>query len=305
MSLVRGVIFTLGLRTMVSEFIHTMENRCGVWSGIRKLTEPTVTWDPSAVNATKVTVTGTYLNATTGETGDEVFTSDAIKAKYSYYAWTPNKGYLKHGTGQAVNISLTLNALSASDEDKVTHAYTGPTVLVTKAPTYQQPAPTLPSGAALYIALPTVLGLCLVMIFGVCLWNRKTRKIGLGNVMSRSRHGYGKAKSRAKRMTMSMGMVGGARKKRVEANIRMMENLPEDQIYRDEPAGQFDGRREYQYDRDAQEVDMAGSGGGRGHARRDSDGLGSLAGTPTSEHFPRQQGGNAFREEVERQQRQR
>lgn len=252
-----------------------------------------------------MTVTGIYINATTGETGDEVFTSDVIKTKWSYYAWKPNKGYLSHGTGQGVNISLTLNALSADDDDEVTHTYTGPTVLVTKAPAYQQPAPTVPSGAALYIALPTVFGFCMVMIFGVCLWNRKTRKIGLGNVMSRSRHEYGRAKNRAKRITTSMkGGPGGARKKRVEANIRLMKNLPQDQIYRDEPAAkQVDGRRDYQYDGDEQEVKMAGNGSSRGHVRRDSEGLGSLAGSPTSEHFPRQQNGNVFREEMERQQR--
>lgn len=265
-----------------------------------------VTWDASALNASRVSVTGTYLNSTTGEAGDEVFTSDEIKARWSYYAWTPNSGYLKHGTGAAVNITLTLNALS-SDSDDITHTYTGPTVLVTKTPTYHQPAPTLPSGAALYIALPVVFGFCLLMIFGVCLWNRKTRTIGLGNVMSRSRHGYGAAKSRAKRMTTR---IKGGRKAKKQAaalqNIRMMENLPEDQIYRDHPA-QFDEGKEYQYDKDADELNV--DGGERAHGRSDSDGLGSLAGTPTSRHFPRHQtggpGGNVFREEMERQQRDR
>lgn len=272
------------------------------------LTGRAVTWDGSVLNATLVSVTGTYINATTGDEGDEVFTSHDIKAKYSYYAWTPNKSYLSHGTGQAVNITLTLNALSADDSDDITQTYTGPTVLVTKTPSYQQAAPTVPSGQALYIALPTVLGFCLIMVFGVCLWNRKARKIGLGNVMSRSRHGYGVAKSRAKRMTLTVKGAGSRRQKKQAAamhNIRMMESLPEDQVYRDEPVAKFDGRNDYQYDRDAEEVNM---GSGRGHARKDSDGLGSLAGTPTSEHFPRHQGGqdgNVFRDEVERQRRDR
>lgn len=262
-----------------------------------------VTWDSSVLNTTQVTVTGTYINSTTGEAGDEAFVSDDIKARWSYYAWTPNKGYLSHGNGQAVNITLTLKALE-SDGETVSQTYTGPTVLVTKAPSYQQAAPTVPTGAALYIALPTVFGFCLVMIFGVCIWNRKARKIGLGNVMSRGRHGYGVAKSRAKRMTMRM-KGGRSQKQAAMHNIRMMDNLPEDQMYRDEPA-QFDGRRDYQYDRDAEELNM----GGRGHVRRDSDGLGSLAGTPTSERFPLprdngRQGGNVFREEVERQRRER
>lgn len=230
------------------------------------------------------------------------FTSDDIKTRWSYYAWTPSKSYLSQGNGQAVNITLTLKALE-SDGETVSQTYTGPTVLVTKAPTYQQAAPTLPSGAALYIALPTVFGFCLIMICGVCMWNRKTRKIGLGNVMSRSRHGYGVAKSRAKRMTMRM--KGGRSKKAAMQNIRMLDNLPEDQMYRDEPA-KYDGRKDYQYDHDAEELNMGRPG--RGHVRRDSEGLGSLAGTPTSEQFPREQGrqgGNVFREEVERQRRER
>lgn len=256
-----------------------------------------VTWDSSALNSSKVTVVGTYLNATTGEAGDDAFTADELKGSWSYYAWTPNKGYLSHGNGKAVNITLTLKELS-SDGDTATATHAGPTVLVTKAPTYHQSDPSLPKGAALYIGLPVIFGFCLIMICGVCAWNRKSRHIGIGNIMSRGRHGYGIAKSRAKRMTRSM--KPGRNKER--ANIRMMDNLPEDQMYRDEPQ-HFDGRADYDYDADAREVRMGGHG--PGHARRDSDGLGSLAGTPTSEHFPRQQGGNVFRAEMERQQRDR
>lgn len=232
---------------------------------------------------------GTYINSTTGIAGDDAFKSDDIRASWSYYAWTPSRSYLSKGNGKAVNVTLTLDAL-ASDGETVTKSYAGPTVLVTKAPTYHQASPTMPSGAALYIGLPVIFGFCLIMICGVCMWNRKTRKISVGNIMSRGRRGYGVAKSRAKRMTMH-----GRKKKQA---IRMMDNLPEDQIYRDEP-GRFDGHRDYQYDEDARDV---GLGIAHGHARRASDGLGSLAGTPTSEHFPN---GNAFREEMERQRRER
>lgn len=258
-----------------------------------------VTWDSSALNSTKVTVTGTYLNSTTGEAGEDAFTGDELRASWSYYAWTPNKGYLSHGNGSAVRVALTMKELS-SDGETATATHAGPTVLVTKAPSYKQSAPSLPSGAALYIGLPVIFGFCLLMICGVCAWNRRTRHIGLGNIMSRGRHGYGIAKSRAKRMTRTMR---GGKKDRTMHNIRMMDNVPEDQMYRDEPQ-RFDGRTDYDYDADAREVRMGGNG--HGHARRDSDGLGSLAGTPTSENFPRQQGsGNVFREEMERQQRDR
>ncbi|KAF3764402.1 hypothetical protein M406DRAFT_232443, partial [Cryphonectria parasitica EP155] len=176
-----------------------------------------VTWDPSVLNTTQVTVTGTYINSTTGVAGDDAFTSDDIKASWSYYAWTPGSSYLSKGNGNAVNVTLTINALG-SDGETVTKTYPGPTVLVTKAPTYHQASPTLPKGAALFIGLPVVFGFCLIMICGVCMWNRKTRKIDVGNLMSRGRRGYGIAKSRAKRMTMR------GSKKRAMHNIRMMDN---------------------------------------------------------------------------------
>lgn len=176
-------------------------------------------------------------------------------------------------------------------------------MLVTKPPTYHQPAPKMPTGAALYIGLPTVLGFCVIMIFGVCLWNRQARKISLGNIMSRSRHGYGIAKGRARRM---------GRRDRKADNIRLMDHLPEDQHYRDEPQhqqphgrGGGDGGgwgQQHTYHRQQNNSEFLG------HARRDSDALGSLAGTPKSANFPvtqPPQGGNAFREELERQRRER
>ena len=241
---------------------------------------------------------GSYINATTGEVASQAFSSDKITAGWSYYAWAVDSKLLQGKS--AANITLFLNALDA-DQNTTAKSYTGPTVLVTKPPTYHQPPPKMPTGAALYIGLPTVLGFCVIMIFGVCLWNRQARKISLGNIMSRSRHGYGIAKSRAMRM---------GRRDRKADNIRLMDSLPEDQHYRDEPRQQparavddDDGwGRQHVYRRHENNNEFLG------HARRDSDALGSLAGTPTSAHFPTTQpppGGNAFREELERQQRER
>lgn len=264
-----------------------------------------MTWDSSVINGTKVNLIGTYINATTGEAGDQAFTSDDIRKSWGYYAFTPSSSMLKKGTGKAVNISITMNVL-ASDEETVTKTYTGPTVLVTKTPTYHQKSPSLPKGAALYIGLPVIFGFCLIMVCGVCIWNRKSRKIGLGNIMSRGRHGYGVAKSRARRMTMR-----GSKKQKMAANIRMMDQVPEEEMYRDEPrVEQKQYHREEPRQQQQQQfkfnLDEDHSWRGpQGDARRDSDALGSLAGTPTSEQFPRQQGGNAFRDELERQRQER
>lgn len=259
-----------------------------------------MTWDTSVINGTKVNVIGTYINATTGEAGDQAFTSDDIRKSWGYYAWTPSNNMLKKGSGKAVNISITLNVL-ASDEETVTKTYTGPTVLVSKTPTYHQKSPSLPSGAALYIGLPVVFGFCLIMVCGVCMWNRKSRKIGLGNIMSRGRHGYGVAKSRARRMTMR-----GSKKQKKAMNIHLMDQVPEEDMYRDEPrVGQKNYHKTEQQQFDFNLDDSHDWRGPQGHARRDSDALGSLAGTPTSEQFPRQQhygqSGNVFQDEMERQ----
>ncbi|KAJ0122267.1 hypothetical protein J7T55_002779 [Diaporthe amygdali] len=258
-----------------------------------------VTWDTSVFNSTNTTVIleGSYINATTGEIASQAFSSDKITAGWSYYAWAVDSKLMQGKSG--VNITLFLNALDV-DQNTTAKSYKGPTVLVTKTPTYHQAPPKMPTGAALYIGLPTVLGFCVVMIFGVCLWNRKARKIAIGNIMSRSRHGYGIAKGRAKRL--------GRRDKK--AAIRLMDQLPEDQHYRDEPqyhSARADddgwGQQHVVYHHHQQNNNEF-----LGHARRDSDALGSLAGTPTSAHFPSTQppqGGNAFREELERQQRER
>lgn len=280
-----------------------------------------MTWDSSIFNATNTTVVieGSYTDATTGEITSQAFSSPEIAAGWSYYAWTVDKKLLRGG--RAVNITLLLNSLANTDTNtnltttaaaKV-KSYSGPTVLVTRKPTYQQPAPKAPTGAALYIGLPTVLGFCVLMLFGVCMWNRKARHIGLGNVMSRGRNGGGARALMRRRLT---------RRDKKQA-IRLTDQGPEEggyadveeqkgglvgagvgeigvavgevQHYRDEPPshhsvryeddgwGQDWGNHEeeqegYRY-RDSDGINV-------GIARRDSDALGSLAGTPTSENFP-------------------
>lgn len=137
----------------------------------------------------------------------------------------------------------------------------GPTVLVTSSPTPVQEPSKPPSGPALYIALPTALGFVVLMIFGTCIWNRKTRKIGLGNIMGRG--GYGVGKSRRQRV-----FGNGARKDRI-----LLTEQEGGQVYRDEPLRSGDDGG---WEREA-------PGRLDGMPRRDSDALGSLAGTPTQD----------------------
>lgn len=150
-----------------------------------------------------------------------------------------------------------------------------------------------------YIGLPAVLGLVVLMLIGTCVWNRKKRFIGLGNIMGRGRHGYGVGKSRAQRV------LGGASRRRREKKegIRLMERevgAGGEARFRDreaEAAGDDDGFAGW----DQQVPGRTGIGA----PRRDSDALGSLAGTPTEERRMEVGNGNAFRDEVRRQDRDR
>ncbi|KAK7745552.1 hypothetical protein SLS53_003052 [Cytospora paraplurivora] len=280
-----------------------------------------VTWDASVFsNTTNTTVKieGSYVNATTGEVTSQAFSSPEIEAGWSYYAWTVESKLIPLGS-RAVNITLALSALTTTTNNNDTNAtvassYMGPTVLVTKAPAYHNPAPQLPSGAALYVGLPAVLGFCVLMLFGVCVWNRQARRIGIGNIMSRGRHGYGAARERARRRLT----IRRDRKQAIRLGDHQEGGGPEEeeegarglQHYRDEPES---GRQCYLQKQEQQRVHYEEDGWGQdwgqqheegfhyrsngdygdrdsihvGVARRDSDALGSLAGTPTTDHFPR------------------
>ncbi|KAK7459758.1 hypothetical protein Landi51_00007 [Colletotrichum acutatum] len=261
-----------------------------------------VTWDPTVLikgNKTNVNVKiqGKSVNGTT--VGDIVLNADTDTtnpASYGYYAWTVSSSLIPSGQDNATIELLMSYTIDGTAQD----AIMGPQVLVAKRPEWHPEAAKMPKGAELYIALPTVFGFIIICVIGGCIWNRRTRKIGLGNIMSRSRHGYGVGKSRAQRLgaKVRQSVFHGGRKDR-GIQLRQREISPDGYVYRDEPLP------------DQQQRQHTGglntNGGGLGHARRDSDALGSLAGSPVSATFPHHepQGGNAFREEMRRQERER
>ncbi|CAJ2499664.1 Uu.00g025170.m01.CDS01 [Anthostomella pinea] len=222
---------------------------------------------------TTVQVVGNFVNMTTGETIEQAFTSPNTAASWGFWSLKIDSSLLRHQS--AYNITMTLASLpSAGNKATIKQ---GPKVEVTT-----RPGPTPNSGskanaAALYIALPTVLGFILLCLFGTYLWNRKTRKIELGSIMGRGRRGYGVGKSSRSRM-------GLGKKNKASERVELMEREVEadgGELYRDAPA----------------------------RPRRDSDALGSLAGTPTDDRrmdFQRpstREGGdgNLFRDEMRRQ----
>lgn len=244
-----------------------------------------VTWDPAYfkdMSNTTLKVVGFYnLNQT-----DEAFSSSTMSAGWGFFQWPVTADLFTSRGKSAVNITLRIAALPHGAQ---VNWLAGPTVTVMNSPT---PTPTPsppPTGPALYIGVPTIVGFIALMLVGTCVWNRRHRKIGLSSVMGRGRRGYGVGKSRRQRVLAQ----GGTNK---EQGIRLMEREVgvgggDAHVYRDEPLG----------------------GGGRdfdGLARRDSDALGSLAGTPTTDrHFdlsrpaPGSGRNNIFREEMDRQAR--
>jgi len=223
-----------------------------------------VTWDINYFaekNAT-VLIQANYVNASDG--GPQAFQSPITAIYRGFYAWTIDKAWLK---GQKWNnIRLYLDpADPAANEPQ---SLPGPTVMVTNRPPefYRQPKTPAPEGRTLYIALPTAFGAIILLVCGTHLWNRKNRHVGLGSVMGK-RKGYSSGKSRSQRL--------GLRRSKKDAGIQLRDQeLMADGQYRDVPEQR---------------------GTERGHARADSDALGSLAGSPIEERT------NYFRDELRRQ----
>lgn len=213
---------------------------------------------------------------------------------------------------------------------------------------YRQKPADPPSGAALYIGLPCILGFIALMLVGTCIWNHRTRRIAVGNVMGRSRFGklgelgrskgYGVRKSRRQRVgAVNLDSKDAidlqnreARKNGSGSGGNNSNDHSNDDGYDDfgmswsntnvgrEPSSPFaDSPR----DKNGGPPSLTLSGdhwSAPERPRRDSDSLGSLAGTPTDERFddahrPRTargeannngNTGNAFRDELRRQQQQ-
>ncbi|KAK0753834.1 hypothetical protein B0T18DRAFT_424318 [Schizothecium vesticola] len=248
-----------------------------------------VTWNPTffPVNTT-VRVVGFYANSTSDPSSpDEAFSSNLLPAAWGFYQW-PIAASLyttpPHLHPSGVNITLRIAALPPTGGPRAW--LPGPTVLVAPKPTPPPQKTGPPTGPALYIGLPCVLAFVVLMVGGTCWWNRRERMIGVGNVMGRGRRGYGVGKSRRERVR--------------KAGIKLEETTRGAAGYRDQPTAAAapaggDGWDDESWRREPIVV---------GVARRDSDALGSLAGSPTKEDFPRGGGGgnNVFRDELGRQQ---
>ncbi|KND91145.1 hypothetical protein TOPH_04087, partial [Tolypocladium ophioglossoides CBS 100239] len=240
------------------------------------------TWDPDFYNHTaaaaaaadnttlEIAVRLDYLNQSSHEMV-KLDTYDRVPAKWGFWPLKLDDSYLK---GYRLNnVTITLLSSPQGSGDKT------PSVALPVALTRPDLDHITPSGGptrqTLLIALPVSLGGCALIVIGLFLWNRKTRRIQLGNVMSRSRHGYtGHQHRRLFRKPAAAKDTGI----QLDAAPLSPDSPPPADSYRDEY--------------DAPE-----------RPRRDSHALGSLAGSPVDASFEQQgtTGRNAFRDEMRRQ----
>lgn len=241
-----------------------------------------VTWDPDYYNKTsfktnttyEITVRLDYLNKTSNEWVKlQTFDDNRVPASWGFWPLKVTKDMLKGERTNNATITLLVSPQGSNDKNSsvaIPVAFRNPGLP-------SNPDPQAPTGRTLSIALPLAFGAIVFIVVGVFMWNRKTRRIELGNIMSRSRHGYSGRKTRRNlfRSHKDAAAVGSIQLHNADDHLSEGD-------YHDAPIPS---------------------------SRRDSEALGSLAGTPIHETFEQQgtTGGprNAFRDEMARQKHER
>ncbi|KFA78457.1 hypothetical protein S40288_06905 [Stachybotrys chartarum IBT 40288] len=243
-----------------------------------------ITWDPDYFNTTDIPNNSTvevavrldWFNHTDRDPSNwdwlHLDTYNRVPAAWGFWTLDLTTSYLKDTTpGHTMtNVSISLvSSLSGSNEKNTTAAIPVAFMQPGLPPVRHSPGA---SRQSLIIGLPIGFGALVLVIGGLFLYNRRTRRIGLGNVMGRKRNGYDS--SRTRRMFRRAHKDGA-----IQLTDRASPPIPE---YHDNPSSVP-------------------------RIRRDSD-LGSLAGSPVVSSFPQTGtlgGRNAFRDEVDRQKEQR
>jgi hypothetical protein len=237
-----------------------------------------VTWDPDFYNKTnfktnityEITVRLDYLNRTTNEWVKlETFDNARVPASWGVWPLKVTKDYLQGEKTNNVSITLMVGTQGSNNRN---NSISIPLAIENPA-LPQNPDPQVPKGHTLSIALPLAFGCIVFIVVGIFMWNRKTRRVELGNILSRTRRGYSGRKTRRN--------IFNSKKDAGSIQLHNADDHLSDGDYHDAPIP----------------------------ARRDSEALGSLAGTPIHENFEQQgtTGGNrnAFRDEMARQNQER
>ncbi|PHH67058.1 hypothetical protein CDD81_4453 [Ophiocordyceps australis] len=243
-----------------------------------------VTWDPDYFNGSatepktpsnftyEVALRIDYLNQTSKEMV-KLETYDRVPNAWGFWPWHLEKSHLKHYSLNNITMTLLLYTRGSSEVQNRSVALP----LSLAAPGLDNTGPSkVPQGTTLAIALPLSLAAFALILVGLCLWNRKTRRIQLGNVMSRSRFHRSGRNGRRRRILRAVA---------ADADAKNLHDIQLDSA----PLSTTSSTPSY---RDAVPAD-------------DEVTLGSLANSPVQENFE-QQGStaahhNAFRDELRRQ----
>lgn len=189
---------------------------------------PIVTWDPayfsqnstskrddknmtSSLQPIVIAVRAKYLNSQ-NNTVEEAFTSPMRYNASSGFAVFDAKD-LMSGTGNnGTGLNLTLVPYFDNNRDELTKFTLAPILVNVVTPLgrpQNQGGTPLPKGAGLYIGIPVAFGAVILLVCGGCWWNRKTRRIDLGNIVKRSRRGYSGRKERRRMFDATRPEDGG------------------------------------------------------------------------------------------------
>jgi len=149
-----------------------------------------------------------------------------MSAGWGFYQWHVNKDLMRGNDPQeGANITISITALTVAPGANATanaaRWHVGPRVRVASPPKPKPHKTPKPDDAAVYVGLPIVVSFVALMLIGTCIANRRARRIGLGNIVSRSRLAVAKSKSRS-----YLGKKAGRRIKEQqdhEQSIRLMD----------------------------------------------------------------------------------
>ncbi|RHZ50072.1 DUF4448 domain-containing protein [Aspergillus thermomutatus] len=156
-----------------------------------------VTWNADfyPLNAS-ITIELRYSNSSQG---DSAFTSEKTDNSYGYIPLHMQKEWLQ---GKSYNaLTLYIIELDPTSGSRAS-AREGPTVILHSRPIeHYKPSPQIPfNRTALYIGLPVSLGVVIAVVAGLAFGMRKSRRLGLRDVVSTRGRGYGIGKSKNQRL---------------------------------------------------------------------------------------------------------
>ncbi|KAI9805979.1 MAG: hypothetical protein M1825_000593 [Sarcosagium campestre] len=255
-----------------------------------------VTWHSSAFrpNSTIVLFVN-YANTSSSFAGREAWHSEKTPNGYGFASMTMDAAWLKDRKRNNLTILAQEIENDAAGVAGKSTWHVGPTVSLTTPPVqHYPPSPETPppTKLGLMVGLPIALASVFIIMCGLAWGMRKTRRLGVGNVMGR-RRGYGVGKSRRQRLRGIRldDTVTAPTGSRAADDLEGRDKAAASSLggFRDEPVG-------------------GGVGGGTVRGRERDDSLGSLADAVGAHHDysdePPRERTNTFRDEVARQERQ-